>query len=383
MQSSTMDQEERLSTLIGEIYDAALDHEHWPTVLRHTADFVGGYAATIFAKEVTRHEGFVAYESGEIGEENRKSYFEHYIKLDPSFTAQFFGEIGEPMSTVDMVPYEEFVQSRFFLEWAKPQGLVDFIASVLDKSLTSAALFGVFRHQRDGIVDDETRRRMRLVIPHIRRAVLVGRLIDLKDSEAATLATVLDQIKFGVLLVDATGHVVHANDAANVMLARNEPLRVVDGKLMTSDVEIDNQFQQVFTAASHGDKAIGTAGISVVLARSEQMQFIAHVMPLTAGNRTDIGTKFKAVAAVFVREAHIDVASPPKLIAQTFKLTPTELRIMLAIVEVGGVPEVATALGIAESTVKTHLGRLYEKTGAKRQADLVKIFAGYTNPLVL
>ena len=57
------------------------------------------------------------------------------------------------------------------------------------------------------------------------------------------------------------------------------------------------------------------------------------------------------------------------------------MRMPLAIVEVGGVPEVAEALGIGESTVKTHLGRLYEKTGPRRQADLVKLFAGYTSPL--
>jgi DNA-binding NarL/FixJ family response regulator len=58
------------------------------------------------------------------------------------------------------------------------------------------------------------------------------------------------------------------------------------------------------------------------------------------------------------------------------------MRMPLAIVEVGGVPEVAEALGIGESTVKTHLGRLYEKTGARRQADLVKLFAGYASPLL-
>jgi DNA-binding CsgD family transcriptional regulator len=58
------------------------------------------------------------------------------------------------------------------------------------------------------------------------------------------------------------------------------------------------------------------------------------------------------------------------------------LRVLLAIVEVGGVPEVAPALGVAESTVKTHLGRLFLKTGAGRQADLVKIVAGYATPLI-
>ena len=54
---------------------------------------------------------------------------------------------------------------------------------------------------------------------------------------------------------------------------------------------------------------------------------------------------------------------------------------LLAIVEVGGVPEVAEALGVAETTVKTHLGNLYGKTGTSRQADLVKLVAGFASPL--
>jgi DNA-binding CsgD family transcriptional regulator len=45
------------------------------------------------------------------------------------------------------------------------------------------------------------------------------------------------------------------------------------------------------------------------------------------------------------------------------------------------VPETATALGISSSTVKTHLGRVYDKAGAARQADLVKLVAGFSSPL--
>ena len=71
--------------------------------------------------------------------------------------------------------------------------------------------------------------------------------------------------------------------------------------------------------------------------------------------------------------------SPPEAIAKSYKLTPTELRVLLAIVEVGGVPEAAEALGIAETTVKTHLRRLFDKTGTRRQADLVKLVAGFSN----
>ena len=42
--------------------------------------------------------------------------------------------------------------------------------------------------------------------------------------------------------------------------------------------------------------------------------------------------------------------------------------------------EVADALGVSVTTVKTHLGNIYVKTGAGRQADLVKLVAGFSNP---
>jgi DNA-binding CsgD family transcriptional regulator len=56
--------------------------------------------------------------------------------------------------------------------------------------------------------------------------------------------------------------------------------------------------------------------------------------------------------------------------------------VLLAIVEVGGVPEAAAALGIGQGTVRTHLLRLYAKTGTRRQAELVKLVAGFCSPLV-
>jgi DNA-binding CsgD family transcriptional regulator len=34
-------------------------------------------------------------------------------------------------------------------------------------------------------------------------------------------------------------------------------------------------------------------------------------------------------------------------------------------------------LGISEATAKTHLHHVFEKTGTSRQADLVKLVAGY------
>jgi DNA-binding CsgD family transcriptional regulator len=87
------------------------------------------------------------------------------------------------------------------------------------------------------------------------------------------------------------------------------------------------------------------------------------------------------VAALLVQKAALELGSLPRAIADTFGLTPAELRVLHAIVETGGVPETADALGIRQATLKTHLHRLFGKTDTRRQADLVKLVAGFASPL--
>ncbi len=372
---------EILSNLTGGIYDAALDPTLWQVVLQKAAAFVGGVSAALYSKDAANKSGNMFYQDGVIGPDYIRLYFEKYVKLDPSTTGHFFAEIDKPMATEDLIPYADFIESRFYKEWAKPQGLVDHMTVALDKSTTGVALFGVFRHEREGLADAAMRRRMRLIAPHIRRAVLIGRAIDLKSAEAAALADTLDNLSAGMFLVDASGGIVHANVAGHDILHANDYLKAVSGRLTAGDPQADRSLHETFAAASQGDGAIGTNGIALPLVARDGTRHVAHALPLTSGARRRAGMAYAAAAALFVHEASLDTPSPPEVIAKSYKLTPTELRILLAIVEVGGVPEVAGALGVSPETVKTHLSRLYEKTGAHRQADLVKLVAGFAGPL--
>jgi DNA-binding CsgD family transcriptional regulator len=242
-------------------------------------------------------------------------------------------------------------------------------------------LFVVFRSERDGMVDDGARHRMRLIVPHIRRAVLIGRMFDLKAAEAAMFADTLDGLSAGMCLVDAGGRIVHANAAGYALINAGDILRSVGGRLVARDAQVDKTLRETFAAAGEGDAALGTMGIAVPMIGKDNERYVAHLLPLTSGARRRAGKTYTAAAALFVRKTALEAPSAFEVIGKAFKLTPSELRVLLAIVEVGGVPEVAAALGVAATTVKTHLGRLFEKTGATRQADLVKLVAGYTTPL--
>ncbi len=375
-----MDETQRLSALIGDIYDAALDPALWPAVLRASAGFVVGVASALFMKDSVRKTHNTVFTWG-YDPDFTRLYIEKYVRLDPFTTGQFFFDVGEPVCGADLMPYEEHTRTQFYAEWVRPQRWVDAVAVTLEKSATTYSGFSVIRGEGNGIVDDEARRRMRLIAPHVRRAVLIGKVIDLHKVEAATLADTLDGLVDAMFLVDANGRIVHANASGHRMLAQGRVVRATAGRLATDDARADRSLHEFFFSAETGDAAVGAKTVSLPLGEHGGERYLAHVLPLTSGARRRAGIAYSALAAVFVHKAALDLPHPMEAIARTFKLTPAEMRVLMLIVEVGGVPDVASMLGVSEPTVKTHLQHVFDKTGAKRQADLVKLIAGYVSPL--
>ena len=377
-----MRETERLSALIGDVYDTTLDPTLWNDALRKVREFIGGFAVALSWKDAVAKRGGCYFTEGDQDPIYRQLYFDKYIKLDPFTMTQFVVDVEEPKSFLDVLPYPELIQTRIYKEWAQPQGVVDALMCLIDRSVTSVGFMVVFRSERDGFVDDATRQRARLIIPHLRRATLIGKVVDLQKAEAASFADTLDGIDAGMFLVDAAGRLVHANAVGHAMLSEMDVLRAAGGRLVLNDTQADQALADTFAMAGDGDAAIGVKGVAVPIVALDGERYVAHVLPLMSGARRQAGKSYRATAALFVHKAALETPSPPQAIAAAYKLTAMELRVLLAVVEVGGVPEVAEALGVAESTVKTHLGRVFAKTNPSRQADLVKLVAGFANPLV-
>jgi DNA-binding CsgD family transcriptional regulator len=222
---------------------------------------------------------------------------------------------------------------------------------------------------------------MGLIVPHVRRAVAIAEVIDLHKVDAGTLADAVDALAAGVFLVREDGQIARANASGRAMLAAGDILRETRNELAATEANARRALHDAIAAALAGDTVLGSRGIAVPLMSRGGDRYVAHVLPLTGGARRQAGLSHAAVAAVFVHKAALGGPLPLEAITQHFHLTPAELRVLVAIVEVGGVPEVAPMLGISQTTVKAHLRNLFEKTGATRQADLVKLVAGFASPL--
>lgn len=370
-----------LSALVAAVYDAAVDPAIWGTVLRAATVYVGGYSSSIYAKSLSGMAAGIYHDDGVLPEEHKRTYFEKYARLDPATASHIYAEIEQPISMADILDPAEFRESRFYREWAGPLLLVDFLSAPIEKQGQWAALFGVFRHESQGMADDAMRHRMRLLVPHVRRAVLIGKVIETGTSQAASFSATLDGLAAGLFLVDGHGRIVHANAAAETLVGEAAAVTAREGRLVPIDRAAAAALMDALAAAAAGDTSLGLRGISVPMEGRDGAHYVAHVLPLTSGARRSTGAHYAATAAVFVHRATLHTPAAPEIIAKTFGLTLSELRVMLTIAQVGGVAETAATLGIGEATVKTHLQRVFAKTGTSRQADLVRLMAGFAGPL--
>jgi DNA-binding CsgD family transcriptional regulator/PAS domain-containing protein len=375
-----MREAEELSQVVGDIYDASLDPGLWPTAIESICRYVGADSAGLHSQDAISRTTDALFWWGRASSapDYFRAYVEKYGKINPIFPGVIFFDIERPVAVPDVISCEEFVQTRFFREWLAPQSLMDGLFSNLEKGVTSCAVFTAMRHARQGPVDDRMRQRFELITPHVRRSMLIGKVIDLHRVEAAALADALDELASGMFIVDSSGRIIHANLAAHRLIAEGDVLRASNGRLSAFEAKGGRNLLEVFAAAQAGDAAVGKGGIAVPLTARTGERYLAHVLPLTSGARRKAGVSYSATAAVFVRKAGLDLPSPPEAVASEFKLTPAEVRVLFAIVQIGGVPEVAPVLGVSEQTVKSHLHKLYEKTATRRQADLVKLVASYS-----
>jgi DNA-binding NarL/FixJ family response regulator len=274
------------------------------------------------------------------------------------------------------MPRAEFVKTRFYKEWAEPQGIVDALAVNLEKSATRASLVNIRLNAKDGVADGEMRHRMGLLVPHFQRAVAIGRLFDQSKAVEAALTETLDHMEAAVFLVGTGGSIVFSNASAKAMLADGKVVYQRNQALNAASPEANLLLSNIFQAAAKGDASVGVRGVAVALADAPQERWFAHVLPLTSGHRQQAGLAHAAVAAVFVRKSSPDAPPPLEVVAKLYNLTASEVRVLSAVLQVNGVKAIASTLGLSQATVKTHLHNLFRKTRTSRQSDLMKLIAG-------
>lgn len=192
---------------------------------------------------------------------------------------------------------------------------------------------------------------------------------------AASLSDLFDRMQSAVFLISADGRLTHRNKAAAELLAQDDVLACRGDRLVLRNQAANASLAALLASSQRGNHEISREGVAVPFTASNGEHYVAQALPLSAGLRQSVG-KPDAVA-LLVRKAGIAWASLVEPVAKAYKLTPAEVRVLLAVAEHDGGPQAAAALGISEETFRTHLKRVFDKTGKRRQIDLLKLLAEF------
>jgi DNA-binding CsgD family transcriptional regulator len=359
-----------LSHLIGRIYDCVLDPLCWEATLADAVDLLCCHGAVLHLSDL-RHNRLLMHK--EVGLD--ACWLEKVDRYLPDMHSLMPSEpiLDEPhvlsrhvdRAIVDVSPYVQ--------NWLRPQGIIDVAQLFALHTSSRLSGLGLSRHESVGVFRDRELHMMRLLLPHVRRAVTISNVLDVQTIEKARMIEALNALKVGVVLANANSRIVHANRAAEKMMRDGGPLRDRGGLLLANGRAASAEISAAIGHAARNESEIGKTGLAVRLTGEDEAPIVAHVLPLAGG---EVRTRLEpaAVAAVFVNP-EVDDAANAKVVASTFKLTPAETRVLRCVLSGKTLAEAAAELDVATSTARTHLDNIFLKTGVSRQSELIRMVA--------
>ena len=366
------------SELIGQIYDASLDVAAWPEALEAACRVVGAPMGTLGAfssgSRTYDVQLFHGYEARWID-----LYRQKYAALNPlrgSTDGQAVGEI-RCLSAAGLIG--AFAGDPMYEEWVKPQRIHDLAEVVLDASPSHAATLTFVTRVEDGLFTPEAMRRIELLFPHVRRSVMVSRVLAMHGRGDGLLDAVIDELAAGVFVLGRNAEVLRSNRAGAAMLAVGDVVCAIAGALQLNDPQARQSLNAALRPANLSAASAARA-TSVPLHDIDGRRFVAHMLPLSPSGATREWATPQGRLAVIVGEADPDLESALTALARTYDLTAAETRVARGLAEIGSAPMIARAQGVSVATVRTHLRSLYAKSGTRRQADFIALLRGFASP---
>jgi DNA-binding CsgD family transcriptional regulator len=175
------------------------------------------------------------------------------------------------------------------------------------------------------------------------------------------LAAALDEIDYGMLLLDADAQLLHVNHAAHADLDREHPLQLLGRELRARHARDVAPLHAALDAAlRRGLRRLLTLG-------PERDEVSLSVVPLGA-----IEPDGRRVTLVMLGKRRVCGELAVQAFARSHHLTPGETRVLVALCE--GLRPIAAAAqhGVAISTVRTQIGSIRAKTRTGSIRELVQ-----------
>jgi DNA-binding CsgD family transcriptional regulator len=204
------------------------------------------------------------------------------------------------------------------------------------------------------------------LVPHLRIALRVFVALEREKLRSSLTSEAFGRLNFGWLTLDAQCRIIDMTPHAEEMFRRTAVLRKgrydrLTPTLPAVDRELTALIKQFVKDPESRPRAIN-------LSRDPWMTML--VAPIRGRL---LSTRGAPVAVVYLSGDRTSSADRCEQLVELFGLLPSEARLAWAIAQGVPIAEAAANLGITVETARNYSKKIYAKTGARGQAELVRI----------
>ncbi len=349
--------------LIEKIYEAGTDPGQWQNALVGLADATGTIDATLGGQTGARLPLLI---TARADPSYVHDYENHYHQRNQMQLAMRGAPVGRAVLDAMVIDRAQFSASEFYNEWCVPQG---FLYGGAVNLATAQGWRASLMVSGDRELGEAALRVLQIATPHIIRAFQLNQL--LQESQALSLGAfaALEHLDRGALLVSAQGTARTANGIADRILAEGDGLRLQEGRLTCLRPGDTAALEKLIGKAARGDTLPDEGTMRV--ARAGRSPLVVQLLPFPSSNWWS--GSGQQVAMIFVTDPEARMEQVMQRLRQRYGLTRAEATLAWEIVRSGGRKDAALQRGISVATARSQLTAIFDKTGVRRQAELVRL----------
>jgi DNA-binding CsgD family transcriptional regulator len=352
------------------IHDASLTADAWQPALQSIIDLLGGDHAILLASDRAREQVALATSAGmERGDFARFASPEAAQWIEPAMQAIRSGTV---VTRSRLMPDRQFERTGFYNEVVRPAGGFHAVG-VAHQASALSSFVAICRPRQAGDFDVDDVKLMQTLSPHFATALQVRQRLGAADLAAKGAWAALDRLSTGVIVVDAAAAVVFANRTAERLFTARE-LRLDGNSIGIGDEVASRKLRRLIALCADPNASIEAGGM-VELARNAWRDGLSIAVTPFQVERIgfDPGGCSQPLALLLVNDPQEERRRRMLALQRRFRLTPAEAEFALEIVKGDGRAAAAARTNITVGTARTHLDRIFEKTGVRRQAELVRL----------
>lgn len=370
--------------LLGLLYEGSLQDPAWQRVLPRLRELLDAQVASLVLRPpASGDRGFILNCVRPEGEEppspelsladpadwQATAYREQFFALDPFINLP----PDQVIALEDILPEPELTSSEYYRQYLEPVGLFHILGVDTVEPGGMVARLRFSRRRQEPPFNPSDRALLEAITPHLRRAIQVYAQLNRTRSERDIYAGAVEQLAVATIILDQQARVLSTNAPASELLRKGDGLALRKDHLRLDSRELDRELQDAITSVIRAQQGGEMTVIRALrIPRSGQHGDLGLVVRPAPGAEQAEGQASPCVA-VFISDPDQGEPSSGQALGDLFGLTPAEARLALLLSRGLSLAEVAAEQNISQHTARAQLKSIFAKTGASRQAELVRL----------